>query len=90
MGYPEREKDYIYIRTCLYAICLIYVLGLISKTCNVAYAEMPWEKSVWMPRTNYTSCPFMEFWLLIMYQLVPGVIIDTYLSLTGNTKRYII
>lgn len=56
---------------------------------NEVYNQYPMESCIWLPRTNYTICPFMEFWLIILYQLVPGMIFDIGLTLTKSDKRFV-
>lgn len=67
-----------------------FILGIVSDSMGLAYKQFPWQKTIWMPRTNYTICPFMELMTIILYQAIPGFIFDSFLIVIKSNKRFVI
>lgn len=71
----------------LYICYPLFCIGQISESCFKRYQKFPWIKAVWLTRTNYTMCPFMGLYYTIVYQVLPGIIFDIFLRITGSKDR---
>lgn len=56
-------------------------------TCEKAYYQFPWVKSVWRSCINMTMCPMMQFYATIVYQVIPGFLLDAGLRVRGSKDR---
>lgn len=51
------------------------------------YMQYPIAKSIWCHLTNTTRYRIMEFFLVIFYHAIPGLLYDSVLKFTDNPRR---
>lgn len=61
--------------------------GDISKEMTKTCDEFPSARMLWRQCPNSTICPFMWKYLTIFYHVIPGVVLDLYLKVTGKENR---
>ncbi|XP_031634319.1 fatty acyl-CoA reductase wat-like [Contarinia nasturtii] len=61
--------------------------GHISDTMRDMLIMYPTTKSIWCHLTNTTRYRIMEFFLVILYHAIPGLIFDFVLKFTKNPRR---
>lgn len=49
--------------------------------------EYPANQSMWIPTPSTTKYRFLEFFYVMMYHAIPGVLFDIYLKITKNPRR---
>lgn len=64
-----------------------FLAGRISKEMSYQLIEYPANQSMWIPAPSTTKCRFMEFFYVMLYHAIPGVIFDIYLKIIKNPRR---
>lgn len=76
-----------YYLSCTQIITFECFLDKVTETLQTEYGKNPWLKTVWLPSRNWTMCPVIEFYNIIMYQLIAGQLTDCMLSIVGRKER---
>lgn len=56
-------------------------------SCEKVYYSFPWLKSVWRTCTHMSMCPLMQNYTTIVYQVIPGLLLDAGLWVSGSKVR---
>lgn len=62
-------------------------LGKINDDMYDLLTEYPTQKSIWLHRTSTTKYRLVEFFLVIFYHAIPGLLFDFFLTFTKNPRR---
>lgn len=65
-----------------------FVIGEIVQSMRIVSEEAPLEQTVFVPLDNLTNNVPVVFLLKILYEFLPGFILDCYLKLVKSKKRF--